>query len=983
MMSRKHLSREACDTLSSACRAYERQYATRGGVERSAVQRLSLHFDTHRDDPDNVLLGLRATHAVDDAVVSPRSFDIMARVRESEQALVAPQLHRDLLSWLTLSDAELLFRARALARCALEVWPVGALVLVPDDASGGTGRMCFGRFSGRRVGLTLGVFTSPAERTDSLYQLAHVLPVPTHFLGTNNLRGGVECAFATFRTLETAAVRRGMVRFLTLHGFDNDLNESLEHPPDAPQDVRACSVHALHRNERLLSQMKRSHSQNRERCVAYVRRAARAAAVRMARHCDNCLRETLEHGESAATVVAAIVESPAAAAAGGGGDTIGMPLVTDLIDNLRALPEHATRMVAVLDRELQASAARHRAASRALSRRLEAVRMGTAKVELHAWWTALIKEATLNHMRAVGVDLSAVTDDYTTRAPADLNLVRRNSDILAALLDAENDTLNTKTLLDSMCNAVYPRVNQFIDDALVAVAIACAVPPSTYERQYDASALLSSLRSHVADALVAELRPLSKSSRDDEESDNAATAASAAVLSSAIGDEDSDLDTASDSPHENIRSSGNFLARRSMSSISGGLCLSDSDRSVISIANAFGFGSSSSVGTSLQWCETTLDDVEYLITMKQLERAGVSAERLGPVPVSGLIVGRITRCLQEHRTVLELFGDGDATARVRSTSARSVLANVSLFRRRRADVDGSLSPRSPRFWFSRSNRVGGGGGSNDSKRGGDAKPAAPARTEALVVGTNDNESLGSANSDAEDDDNTPSAELERSRTTSTDAGERAYGSVGDDDHSHDAQLNPRNQHHRHSDSSSHYQNGFGGGHRRTRHRHSDAGSTLTANGSIASAGVFDTGDSCSNGSSIRLDSTDDDDNDNDDDDDNSASFEGKLAKLVHASNGGGGGGATTTTTTGGGGFTMSQTFASTTPQESSEGRWQMALSQQRRRKSEEHNIAISAPTASAGRTTDSARMRGAPRAAIPPVAAAMHRLDKATRNLST
>lgn len=43
------------------------------------------------------------------------------------------------------------------------------------------------------------------------------------------------------------------------------------------------------------------------------------------------------------------------------------------------------------------------------------------------------------------------------------------------------------------------------------------------------------------------------------------------------------------------------------------------------------------------WCAGLLDDVGYLIRMQELEAAGVSAEKLGPVPVSGVVIGRITR----------------------------------------------------------------------------------------------------------------------------------------------------------------------------------------------------------------------------------------------------------------------------------------------------------------------------------------------------
>jgi hypothetical protein len=946
LMSGKPVTRDAFDAVANACRAYERQNATRGGVERSAVQRLALHFETHRDDPDNALLGLRATLAVDDAVVSLRSFDLMARVRESEQTLVAPQLHRELLSWLALPDAELLCRARALARCAVEVWPAGALVLVPDDASGGTGRMRFGRFSGRRVGLALGIFTSPAERTDTLYQLAHVLPVPTDVLGANSLCDGAECAFAVFFELEEAGVSRCMTRFLTLHGFDSELNKSLALTPEAPEDVRASSVHSLHRNERLLSEMKRSNSRDRERCIAYVRRSARAAATRMVRHCDSCLSETLE-----------IDRSPVSSA-DGEPDALGRPLVTFLLQHLREMPEHAAHMVAVLDREVQASAARHRAASRALANRLDGVRTGVAKQELHSWWTTLIKEATLAHMRAVGVDLSAVGDDYTTRPPSDLNLVRRNCEILAALLDADTDTYNTKALLDSMCNTVYPRVNQFIDDALVAVAIACAVAPSVYERQYDASVLLSSLRAHLAEALAAESKaPLSKSSRDDD--DNSDAVAVIAVMSSATADDDSDLDTASDSPYESIRTSGNFLARRSMSSISGGLCLSDSDRSVMSIANAFGFSSASSLGASLQWCETTLDDVAYLITMKQLERAGVSAERLGPVPVSGLVVGRITRCLQEHRTVLELFGDGDANARVRSTSARSVLANVSLFRRRRADVD--LSPRSPRFWFSRSNRV-----TEPPKREKDTS----------TVGTNDDGSLGSAkNSDDE---------------LSEEGGPRSCRSADDD---RDPIDHPRNQRHRHSEgssSSTHSNDIFRSHHRRiARHRHS-FGSVLTANGSTNSEfSIDENGVAVAAAVAAAMGGYDDDADDNDDDDNYHSdssnhshssggrrrSSGGKSPKLRQSSS--------DTRIARVGDFAASDGLTLLSPN-GAESRWKAAHTARRRKSAAD---SINEPSGSradeATRAQVRVRVSATNVSSAAPTALGMHRVDKQARNQST
>lgn len=61
-----------------------------------------------------------------------------------------------------------------------------------------------------------------------------------------------------------------------------------------------------------------------------------------------------------------------------------------------------------------------------------------------------------------------------------------------------------------------------------------------------------------------------------------------------------------------------------------------------------------------EWCHELLADVGYLLEMRQLEAAGVS-DRLGVVPVSGIVIGRITRYFREHQNALELYDDGHAS----------------------------------------------------------------------------------------------------------------------------------------------------------------------------------------------------------------------------------------------------------------------------------------------------------------------------------
>ena len=62
-----------------------------------------------------------------------------------------------------------------------------------------------------------------------------------------------------------------------------------------------------------------------------------------------------------------------------------------------------------------------------------------------------------------------------------------------------------------------------------------------------------------------------------------------------------------------------------------------------------------------EWCHELLADVGYLLEMRQLEAAGVS-DRLGVVPVSGIVIGRITRYFREHQNALELYDDGHASS---------------------------------------------------------------------------------------------------------------------------------------------------------------------------------------------------------------------------------------------------------------------------------------------------------------------------------
>jgi hypothetical protein len=756
------LPRDAGEALRSACRSFQR-HATRG-VARSAVQRFELHYETHQYDPENVLLGLRAAPAVHDGAIATSTFDLMARVREAEQALVAPQLHRELLAWLSLGDQALLSRARALARCAVEAWPAGSLVLVPDDAAGSAvGRLRFGRFSGRRVGLSLGVFTTPAERSDSLFELAHVLPGPR--VNVDRPETVVEGAFTVFLAAEKASAQRCLRRYLTLHGFDWALSDALTADARTSKGtanvVLARDLHALCRNAGVLTRMKTS-ADERHRCFSIVRRLARAAAVRMLEYCDAFLSCALEIGEANASAEAAAAMAAVALGVVSNEDDgtpidIGRPLVTRLIDDMLALPRHANEMVARLEDQIRDLSVQHRVALRALGQRLDSVRNGSAKEELHAWWMNYIKQSTQAFMRAAGVDLDVIGNDYIVRPPsaADLVVIGRNTERLTALLDEESDAHNTKGLLEAVCERVYPQINQFVDDALVAVAIACAVAPSVYERAYNPHELLALLRSHLAELKAA---PLAGSGGGG-------------------GGADDDTD---DEPPAHLAQSENLLStsrrngvkkmrRRSMSSVS----LSDSDRHALTTLGGL------SNATSIEWCDAALDDVEYLLTMQRLERAGVSAERLGPVPVSGLVIGRITRHLFEHRTVLELFGEdgsrreSSASAIPQSSRGGSMLASLSLFRRRpkatrrlspplspkspplspkspplppKAPTP-PRSPRSPRSWFSRPlpRSDGSFAGSNTSSASTKAGASAPPPND-------DSASFNSASSDSGGDD---------------------------------------------------------------------------------------------------------------------------------------------------------------------------------------------------------------------------------------
>jgi len=94
---------------------------------------------------------------------------------------------------------------------------------------------------------------------------------------------------------------------------------------------------------------------------------------------------------------------------------------------------------------------------------------GTKKHEITQWWLQVISDNVRSFLQGISYDFTAVRYDYIETPPDDLVAVRKNLQVVRAILNTKEDKYNVQGLLKSILSVVYPKIDLFIKNACVTL----------------------------------------------------------------------------------------------------------------------------------------------------------------------------------------------------------------------------------------------------------------------------------------------------------------------------------------------------------------------------------------------------------------------------------------------------------------------------------------------------------------------------------
>lgn len=95
---------------------------------------------------------------------------------------------------------------------------------------------------------------------------------------------------------------------------------------------------------------------------------------------------------------------------------------------------------------------------------------GTKKKEIVDWWLRLIRNAQHIFLEKIGYDMQAVPKNYIEEAPSSLAVVKRNLAVIQEVLDQKADVHGLGLLIAQLKEEIYPRIDEFIDNAICAIS---------------------------------------------------------------------------------------------------------------------------------------------------------------------------------------------------------------------------------------------------------------------------------------------------------------------------------------------------------------------------------------------------------------------------------------------------------------------------------------------------------------------------------
>lgn len=134
---------------------------------------------------------------------------------------------------------------------------------------------------------------------------------------------------------------------------------------------------------------------------------------------------------------------------------------------------------------------------------------GTKKKEIVDWWLRLIRNEQHIFLEKIGYDMNAVPKNYIEEAPSSLDIVKRNLAVIQEVLDRREDKHGLGDLIEQLKKEIYPRIDEFIDNAICAISDYLGAGTSHFSLRY-CSMLMSQRQDELDPQIWARLEGLFK-----------------------------------------------------------------------------------------------------------------------------------------------------------------------------------------------------------------------------------------------------------------------------------------------------------------------------------------------------------------------------------------------------------------------------------------------------------------------------------------
>lgn len=427
-----------------------RAYCTHGTAMKAIAAAFLNYLTSHTLDPENVLVGLRASDRALKELLSAEAMAELLAKREVEDALSRQRLLDIVGAWSGMPRNQVLSAAVSLSARVAEMWQAGDLLVVFMER----GRYVFARFAGKRVGNKLLVHISPAELDAIPVELQQCFPIAT----------GIRTQLASGRSALSLTAT-------PIHDFVQECTETLRVGLDELLAQEGAVVELVHRavlDDGSAVDMSDFYALRHNLAVLSSFHTSTVVRSWFANQRSNLIERSIAFCKQVD-----VAQLPASSRIRQLRDFARYPL--DQLDNTQHLIGRLERAQG--------------GALMQLAKRRDALLRGEVKNQLTSWWLGVIRERVDAFLAQVGYsDVLGHNFLDAAHPPADMNAVRANKKLLDECVDLDTDKHGFKPVLKELGAKIYPAVERFIKEATCTLALLTGMPSPVWPESAPATA---------------------------------------------------------------------------------------------------------------------------------------------------------------------------------------------------------------------------------------------------------------------------------------------------------------------------------------------------------------------------------------------------------------------------------------------------------------------------------------------------------------